>query len=242
MWAAVLLPPYLRDRNETRAAGSRSPVRAGITAVTSSFSGGRSYLPVRGSGQTASQVPLPHGAKHPVGLPRALAEDPERMPQSSAVQILGPAGQPPAPSAGHVARLRPVGSAAPVESTTPAGQPDHALSEDTPAEKRSAGAFARRRRRDVLHTLMGLAGISLVAMVALGGPMVYVQLLADAALIAYVYLLIQRRKVTAEQEMKVAFLPHGGTGASATALLEQGGGWNPGTPVDNIRVLRAEAN
>ena len=54
---------------------------------------------------------------------------------------------------------------------------------------------------------------------------------------------LKRRKVTAEQEIKVAFLPHGGNGASATALLEQGGGWNPGTSNDsNIRVLRAEAN
>jgi hypothetical protein len=239
MWAAVLLPPYLRDRNETGAGGSRNSVRNRIGALTSSFSGGRSYLPVGASGQSTGRAPLPHGAKHPVGGPRAV-DGPETMPQSSAVQILDASGQRPAD---HVAQLRPVGSTAAVNSAAPVAEPVLEPSEDARTKKRSASAFARQRRRDVLHTLMGLAGITLVATVALGGPMLYVQLLADAALITYVYLLVRRRKVTAEQEMKVAFLPHGGNGASATALLEQGGGWNPGTtPVDNLRVLRAEAN
>jgi len=239
MWAAVLLPPYLRDRNESRAGGSGNTVRTRIDALTSSFSGKSSYLPVQASGQSASQVPLPHGAKQPIGIAPVAAESAETMPQSSAVQILGPAGQRTEPAARPVTKLHAVGSAAPVQSIEPA----RGTAPDTSHKQRSAAAFARQRRRDVLHTLMGLAGITLVATVALGGPMLYVQLLADAALIGYVYLLIKRRKVTAEQEIKVAFLPHGGNGASATALLEQGGGWNPGTSNDsNIRVLRAEAN
>ena len=243
MWAAVLLPPYLRDRNESRAGGSGNTVRTRIDALTSSFSGKSSYLPVQASGQSASQVPLPHGAKQPIGVAPVAAESAETMPQSSAVQILGPAGQRPEPAARPVTRLHAVGSAAPVQSIEPAPEPARETAPDTSDKQRSAAAFARQRRRDVLHTLMGLAGITLVATVALGGPMLYVQLLADAALIGYVYLLIKRRKVTAEQEIKVAFLPHGGNGVSATALLEQGGGWNPGTVNDsNIRVLRAEAN
>ena len=92
MWAAVLLPPYLRDRNESRAGGSGNTVRTRIDALTSSFSGKSSYLPVQASGQSASQVPLPHGAKQPIGVAPVAAESAETMPQSSAVQILGPAG------------------------------------------------------------------------------------------------------------------------------------------------------
>ncbi|MEL7210492.1 MAG: hypothetical protein AAGK32_20055, partial [Actinomycetota bacterium] len=224
MWAAVLLPPYLRDRNETKAAGSgQGGVRNRIEALTSSFSGGgRSYLPVGSSGQSASQVPLPPGARQAVAAPAA-----ERIPVSSAVQVLDDEGRP-ARSA-DVPRLRPVGEPAAVEVADP--EPEAAPS---PAPRRpgSGSAFARRRRRDVLHTLMGIAGVTLVAALGLGGgPLLYLHLLADVALIGFVYLLVQRRKVSAEQEMKVAFLPHGGTGASATALLADGGGWNPGHSV-----------
>jgi hypothetical protein len=164
------------------------------------------------------------------------------MPQSSAVQILGPAGQRSESSVSTVSQLRPVGSTAAVESEAVVAEATPEPTEEASAEKRSASATARQRRRDVLHALMGFAGITLVAAVALGGPMLYVQLLADAALITYVYLLVRRRKATAEREIKVAFLPHGGNGASATALLEEGGGWTPGSSADNLRVLRAGAN
>lgn len=240
MWAAVLLPPYLRDRNQTRAAGRRGAVRDRIDALASSFSGGRSRLPVRSSGRSPGQVPLPHGAKQPVGAGRSSTGGSEPMPHSSAVQILGADGHRAEASGGPVTRLRSAGSASPVEAAAAERVPTP--HPDTPIRKRSASSLARQRRRDVLHVLMGLAGISLVATVALGGQMLYMHLLADAALITYVYLLVQRRKVSAEREMKVAFLPHGGNGASATALLEQGGGWNPGTSGGNVRVLRAEAN
>jgi hypothetical protein len=238
MWAAVLLPPYLRDRNETRAAGSRGPLRSRLDALTSSFSGRGSYLPVGGSGRSASEVPLPHGAKQAVHPPGAGAGS-SFLPQSSAVQILGPEGRRTDAATGQVTPLRPAGSAA-AEIAACATEPV----EDAPARKKTGAAIARQRRRDVLHLLLGLVGLTLVATVALGGPVLYANLLADVALVTYVYLLVQRRKVHAEQEMKVAFLPHGGNGVSATALLAQGGGWNPGsgTSVDNIRVLRAEAN
>jgi hypothetical protein len=242
MWAAVLLPPYLRDRNETRAAGSGSPLRSRLNALTSSFSGGRSYLPVAGSGQSAEEVPLPSGSRQPVGGPAVVRSGAEVMPQSSAVQIIGPANQRRDESSSRVTQLRPVGQADPDEAPAPAPAPAPAAREHAAGERRSGSAIARQRRREVLYTLLGLVGLTLVATIALGGPVLYLQLLADVALVGYVYLLVRHRKVHAEQEMKVAFLPHGGNGASATALLQQGGGWNPGTNRDNIRVLRAEAN
>lgn len=236
MWAAVLLPPYLRDRSETKAATNRSPVRQRLEALTSSLPGSRSHLPVHGSGQSASEVPLPAGARHPVGGPGLVDTGADRVPQSSAVQVLGPAGGSDNRAPSPVTRLH---TATAPTTTAPAPV---ATDGGTEARARQSGSsFARRRRRDVLHLLLGLAGITLMAAIALGGPLLYLHLLVDVVLIGFVYLLVQRQKAHAEREIKVAFLPHGGTGASATALLEQGGGWNPGTR-DNLRVLRAEAN
>jgi hypothetical protein len=63
-------------------------------------------------------------------------------------------------------------------------------------------------------------------------------------------LLIRHQKLRAEREIKVAFLPHGGEGASATELLAQGGGFRPGNAdlahVDMestaFTVVRSQAN
>src|SRR5688500_18070198 len=100
MWAAVLLPPYLRDRNDTRAAGKQSPVSSKLDALSRSF-GNRDrsgYLPVTSSSLGSPQQPgspLPAGARQPLtrrGAPQLVAA-PE--PQSSAFSILGPKGEAP---------------------------------------------------------------------------------------------------------------------------------------------------
>src|SRR5690349_23379133 len=96
MWAAVLLPPYLRDRNDTKAAGKQSPVSNKLDALSRSF-GNRDrsgYLPVTSSSLGSPQQPgspLPAGARHPLtrrGAPQLVPTAPE--PQSSAFSILGP--------------------------------------------------------------------------------------------------------------------------------------------------------
>ena len=54
---------------------------------------------------------------------------------------------------------------------------------------------AQRRRRDVLLILAGVAGVTfLVALVTRSTLVIAVQLLADAALAAYVYLLVQHKQ------------------------------------------------
>lgn len=98
MWAAVLLPPYLRDRNDTKAAGPQSPVSNKLNALSRSF-GHRDrsgYVPVAsaslGSPQQAGS-PLPAGSRQPLthrGAPQMVPSSPE--PQSSAFSILGPPG------------------------------------------------------------------------------------------------------------------------------------------------------
>jgi hypothetical protein len=248
MWAAVLLPPYLRDRNDTRAAGS-SPVSNKLDALSRSF-GNRDrsgYLPVASSSLGSPQQPgspLPAGARHPLtrrGAPQAVPDRPE--PLSSAFQILTPVN----------------GEAAPLEEDphyllAPEIDDDAELAETSartpiPAPVLAARA-ARKRRRDVLFTLVAASGLSFLMAVGLGGPVMFLHLLIDVALIAYVGMLIRLQKAKAEREIKVAFLPHGGEGASAPELLAQGGGFRPGNadlaPVElettAFRVVRSQAN
>jgi hypothetical protein len=65
----------------------------------------------------------------------------------------------------------------------------------------------QRRRRDVLLVLAGAVGLTLLlAFATRQVPFVLLNLLADAALAAYVYLLVQIRQQAREQRVKVRFL------------------------------------
>lgn len=66
---------------------------------------------------------------------------------------------------------------------------------------------ARRRRRDVLYVLGGAALVTLMLAVLLGGPFVWLQVLADVALLSYVVLLVQTQRLAAERRTKVRYLP-----------------------------------
>jgi hypothetical protein len=84
----------------------------------------------------------------------------------------------------------------------------------------TARARTLRRRRDVFVILLGSAAATLV--LGLLPPLrvlLYVHLVVDALLVAYVALLIRRRTVAAEQEMKVRFLP--GSRPMEPALLRR---------------------
>lgn len=65
----------------------------------------------------------------------------------------------------------------------------------------------RKRRRDVLFTLAGLAGFTFLLAVAFGGLAILVNLAVDLALVGYLYLLVQLRKLSAERTQKVRYLP-----------------------------------
>jgi hypothetical protein len=66
---------------------------------------------------------------------------------------------------------------------------------------------AQKRRRDVLLVLGGAVAVTLVAAVyTRSTPFLLLNLLADAALVAYVFLLIQIRHQSQEQRTKVRFL------------------------------------
>ncbi len=258
MWAAVLLPPYLRDRNDTRAAGSGSLTNK-LNALGRSF-GGREragYLPVASSSLGTPQdpgAPLPAGSRHPItgrGAPRLVPGPAE--PQSSAFQIVGRADDvvDPYDATRYDAQYDEDAAylLAPDVDDELAGLVTEERRREIPAHVLSARA-ARKRRREVLYTLLAASGLSFLMAMGLGGPVLLLHLMIDAALVAYVALLIRHQKLKAEREIKVAFLPHGGEGASATELLAQGGGFRPGdadlAPVDfestAFTVVRSQAN
>ena len=81
-----------------------------------------------------------------------------------------------------------------------------------PVSYRGAGSVmsrrqARERRKNILCGLAGAAVVTLTLTVFLGGPMVYLQLLADLLLAAYVVALVQMRRLAEERQHKVHYLP-----------------------------------
>ena len=79
--------------------------------------------------------------------------------------------------------------------------------------------MVRRRRRDILLTLLGAAVITLVLAVLLGGPAIWFHLLADAMVATYVGLLVQVRRSEAERSAKVRYLPAPRSAPEPAALL-----------------------
>ena len=68
-------------------------------------------------------------------------------------------------------------------------------------------AEARRRRRDIFVTLLGAVGVSFVLAFFLGGSVWMLQLLIDAAFVAYVVLLVGIQQQSLERDAKVRHLP-----------------------------------
>jgi hypothetical protein len=77
----------------------------------------------------------------------------------------------------------------------------------SPAALRLSRSEAKKRRRDVLYTLAGGAGVTFVMAVFLGGPVWGLQLLCDVLLAAYVVMLAQTQQRTVERTSKVRYLP-----------------------------------
>jgi hypothetical protein len=66
---------------------------------------------------------------------------------------------------------------------------------------------ARERRKNVLFALAGAVMVTLALTVLLGGVFLYLQLVADVLLAAYVLLLVQTQRVVAERQAKVRYMP-----------------------------------
>jgi hypothetical protein len=83
-------------------------------------------------------------------------------------------------------------------------------------------AEARKRRRDVLVTLVSAAATTLGMALLLDGPVWVLHLAVDALLLGYVALLLQQQQRTIERESKVRYLPRG-TRPEPALLLRRSG-------------------
>jgi hypothetical protein len=98
--------------------------------------------------------------------------------------------------AGRPSTVGTYGAAAPYSGFGPVG----------PRPSRMSRHEARRRRRDVLFALAGGALVTLMLAVVLGGPFVYLQLLADVLLVGYIGLLVHTQRLAADRRNKVRYL------------------------------------
>ena len=89
----------------------------------------------------------------------------------------------------------------------PSLQREPARGATTSAALRLSRSEAKRRRRDVLYTLAGGAGVTFLMAVMLGGPVWGLHLLCDVLLAAYVVMLVQVQQRTIERTSKVRYLP-----------------------------------
>ena len=111
------------------------------------------------------------------------------------------------------------GPVAPVAAFKPA----RVASPRTAVVRRSA---ARRRRRDVLFSLMVAAGVTLVLGAIPALRMLWlVHVAADVLLFGYVALLVRQRNLATERDLKVRLLP---TARLHEARHEVDGHWNDG--------------
>ena len=82
---------------------------------------------------------------------------------------------------------------------------------------------AKKRRRDVLFTLMGAAGITFPMAVLLGGPVWGLNLVCDLLLAAYVAMLVQTQQRAMERDNKVRYLPSRSPRPEPALLLRRSG-------------------
>jgi Flp pilus assembly protein TadB len=82
---------------------------------------------------------------------------------------------------------------------------------------------AKKRRRDVLFTLVGAVGLTFVMALRLGGPVWGLNLVCDLLLAGYVVLLVQLQQRAMERDSKVRYLPNRSARAEPALLLRRSG-------------------
>jgi membrane protein implicated in regulation of membrane protease activity len=150
IWAAVLLPPYLQNRSESRPADSISSFQRQLSVLER----------------------------------RAVVVNPSLQRSASYGRSFG--------------------------------------SDLTPAMRLSRSE-AKKRRRDVLFTLAGAAGVTFLMALMLGGSVWGLQLICDVLLAGYVVLLVQLQQRAMERDVKVRYLPSRSARAEPALLLRRSG-------------------
>jgi membrane protein implicated in regulation of membrane protease activity len=150
IWAAVLLPPYLQNRSESRPADSISSFQRQLSVLER----------------------------------RAVVVNPS------------------------------------FQRSVPSGR---SLYADNSPAMRLSRSEAKKRRRDVLFTLAGAAGVTFLMALMLGGPVWGLQLLCDVLLAGYVVILVQLQQRVVERDVKVRYLPSRTVHAEPALLLRRSG-------------------
>ena len=103
------------------------------------------------------------------------------------------------------ARTRLADSPAPLRSGSLA-RPAFAPTRYRPAGTVMSRRQARERRKNVLFALVGAALVTLLLTLVVGGAFLYLHLLIDLMLVAYVVLLAQTQRLAVERQQKVRYL------------------------------------
>jgi hypothetical protein len=149
IWAAVLLPPFLQNRSESRPADSISTFRNQLNVLERRSTG---------TGPVSTGTPR---SVRPMGTSGAMAS-----PYSGA----GVVSYRPGVDRARLARMA-----------------------------------AKKRRRDILVTLLAAAGLTFLLGLVLPSVLM-LHVLIDVVLAGYVALLVQRRKLAEERSMKVRYM------------------------------------
>jgi hypothetical protein len=209
LWAMVLLPPYLKDR---RASG-----RTFGSMQSGGVGSAQRFLPLQQASTrySTSAVSSPTGMRTSGVNPLGAHASATARPALSGVQNLGHA-------TGNVVQLRPLDVEAPSEpaqaslaTSASADLEEAPLHDESLLHPAWAGpddagigmptstAAARERRRQVLLGLTGVALLTLLLALFVGGRWVAAHVLVDVVMLGYVILLVRHRQLAADQRTKV---------------------------------------
>lgn len=172
LWAAVLLPDFLRRRGTRRSADSISAFNRNLSVLGN-----------------ASPVGHNRPSVAPNGANRSVSNVLPFVPRTVSDTI-------------HPLATEPVG-AEPSDPVRP-----------TPARRSPAA----QRRQDIIVGLAALSLLTLLAMLTFGGPLLYLHLLVDVALVAYLAAALNVSRVE-NLRSRVAYLPQQSSSVLSSAPL-----------------------
>jgi hypothetical protein len=180
MWVLVLVPPLLRSRSEGRPSTSIGSFRHQL--ATLSRTGHEPRAVVRPINRGVVPMHAPVGVRRPGGPGAGMPF------QGQALQYQGGYDDYRGPSAGY-------------------GGPPMRARSSRPApigySARTSRSDVRRRRQNVLFGLVAAAAVTALGGFGLGiSALVGVNLLVDAVLVFYVYLLVQLRRAEEQRAMR----------------------------------------
>lgn len=189
-WVVVLVPPLLRSRSDGRPSTSIGSFRQQLATLSRTGPPRSGVRPAARHQVARARSAVRHPGTVP-GYPPRLASVPRYEPDYDGYEdYREPRGQrssrgyAPAPA---VRRM-----------SAPAGRPMA-----VGYSMRSGRADVRRRRLNVLVALLAIAGVTAIGGFGLGiSAMIGVNLLVDAILVFYVYLLVQVRRAEEERAMR----------------------------------------